>query len=311
MKALYIVLTLMLLAPWLIPSCVVNNITLTGVSKTPTQQMQGQNLAKKSDNPSVPKAIPVVLVPPATTSLKAAPTSKGSASIKKGPAEVPPSQYLDPKKVLVDLNLSTQTGQLFYEGVLMHTFPFSSGKLGYETPTGTYYIGEKKELHYSTEYHCDMFWAMNLGMLDAKGHNRGIYLHEGRVPVSGYAASHGCPRVGSKDAKGLYAVIPTGSKVYIHGSARDYYEKHFDGYHLLTFDASGKPKIKKNADGSLPKAFIDYVNTGKMEVYNLDRNGKTLKNKNLGVLHFEFMEDPWKEGVTVADYYEARKAYWQ
>lgn len=338
--ALYIVFTLVATAA--LVSCVYNNITIPIASDMRADNHAQSRLDKLSNSPtvancstipSVPKAIPIVqpapvkvIVPvaPKTTSQvvpakltnqspanyrpptisRTAVSKTASATSKVIGSSRSSEQYADPKKVCLRFNLSTQTGSCAYDDLQVYTFSFSSGKMGYDTPTGTFFIGAKDPMKWSTQYKCWMPLFMNLGITDADGLDRGIGAHEGRVPEDGYPASHRCIRLKSEVAKKLYRDIPTGSRVVITGDAKDYYKTHFPGYHLLTFDSSGVPKIKRNADGSLTKEFIDYTINNKMEVYTRSPSGKKV-DKEQGVLSFEFMEDPWQQGVSVKDYRRA------
>src|SRR5262245_14314781 len=89
--------------------------------------------------------------------------------------------------VLMVVNLATQRAILFRNGVPIGASTISSGKTGYETPTGVFTVLEKKKEHYSKTYNNA---AMpNMQRLTWKG----IALHAGNLP--GYPASHGCVRL--------------------------------------------------------------------------------------------------------------------
>lgn len=289
---LYITLTCLLYG------CVVTNVTITGEGLKSSANPKSQEI--------VQKAIPVVLTAPAIQPQKTA--AKPAVEPKKTTPS-PSSKAAtstDPKKVSLTYNLTEQTGTLVVDGRLVHTFPFSSGKIGYSTPNGTFYAGEKSPNKWSTKYQCWMPLAIEIK--DPTGKHTGYFNHEGRVPENNYPASHGCIRLRPGDARILYGAVPTGTTIHIVGSAREHLQKHFAGVHLLDFGVNDDPKIKRNADGSLTKEFVEYVQSGKMEIYNKDTGGKKVGTEE-GVLVFEFMEDPWRQGVPVREYRSWMKGY--
>lgn len=284
--------------------CVVNNVTING-----QETLKGQKNAVKPEE-FVPKAIPVagrnIVQPQQMTTREASPLKKEAPV----PAKIPPqTQNTDPRKVSLTYNLTEQVGILTVDGKTVHTFNFSSGKIGYSTPTGTFRVGEKFPSKWSEKYKCWMPFAINLGIKDAKGNDDGYYNHEGRVPENNYPASHGCIRVRPGDARILYGAVPTGATVNIVGSAREHLQKHFGAYYnLLEFGVNDDPKIKRNSDGSLTKEFVEYVQSGKMEVLGKDATGKKVDAED-GVLMFEFMEEPWRQGVPVREYRSWMKGF--
>jgi hypothetical protein len=54
--------------------------------------------------------------------------------------------------VLLVVNLATQRAILFRNGIPIGASTVSSGKPGYETPTGVFTVLEKKQEHYSKTY---------------------------------------------------------------------------------------------------------------------------------------------------------------
>lgn len=305
MKALFNLLACFFAAV-LVCSCVINHITLAN------PELLTNIPASKRAQPSPGSLQPQKsLSQPKTISLIApAPVQSPQVIRPAAPPNVQPPAYdADPKRITLFFDLSTQTGQVIVDGKTAHTFRFSSGKMGYDTPTGTTFISGKNKFGYSRTYQCDMPWAMNLGITDSKGVNLGIFVHEGRVPKNLYPSSHKCIRVSPRDAEKLFGAIPIGAKVIIEGSARSFYEKNFDGYHLLAFDQSGKPWIKRNPDGGLTKEFVEYVNSGKMEVLDHSPTGEKISKEN-GVLCFEFIEKPWERGVPVKEFRAWQRSFY-
>ena len=87
----------------------------------------------------------------------------------------------------------------------------SSGKAGKETPTGTFEILQKKQMHHSNLYNNAPMPFMQRLTWD------GIALHAGKLP--GYPASHGCIRLPAAFAKLLFAETRKGMLVVVADEA--------------------------------------------------------------------------------------------
>ena len=108
---------------------------------------------------------------------------------------------------LLVVNLATQRAILFRNGVPIGASTISSGKAGYETPTGVFTVLEKKQEHYSKTYgNAPM---PNMQRLTWKG----VALHAGNLP--GYPASHGCIRLPLKFSSLLFGATQKGMTVII------------------------------------------------------------------------------------------------
>ena len=108
---------------------------------------------------------------------------------------------------LLVVNLATQRAVLFRNGVPIGASTISSGKRGYETPTGVFTVLEKKREHYSKTY--DNAPMPNMQRLTWKG----IALHAGNLP--GYPASHGCIRLPKQFSSLLFEATKLGMTVII------------------------------------------------------------------------------------------------
>lgn len=108
---------------------------------------------------------------------------------------------------LLIVNLATQRAILFRNGVPIGATSVSTGRPGYETPTGVFTILEKKKEHYSTTY--DNAPMPNMQRLTWKG----VALHAGNLP--GYPASHGCIRLPAKFSALLFDATRLGMTVII------------------------------------------------------------------------------------------------
>ena len=108
---------------------------------------------------------------------------------------------------LVIVNLKTQKLVIFRNGVPIGASTVSTGKPGYETPTGVFTILQKRREHYSSTY--DNAPMPNMQRLT----QRGIALHAGKLP--GYPASHGCIRLPYKFSELLFGATSLGMTVVI------------------------------------------------------------------------------------------------
>jgi hypothetical protein len=108
---------------------------------------------------------------------------------------------------LLVINVETQRAVLFRNGVPIGATTVSTGRKGYETPTGVFTILEKKKEHYSKTY--DNAPMPNMQRLTW----RGIALHAGKLP--GYPASHGCIRLPVEFSSHLFGMTDLGMTVVI------------------------------------------------------------------------------------------------
>ena len=115
--------------------------------------------------------------------------------------------------VLVYVDLGRQRATVYRNGVRIGVSTISSGKDGYETPTGVFTILEKDKDHRSRTYDdAKMPYQQRLTW-------KGVALHAGNLP--GFPASHGCVRLPMEFAKKLFDVTPMGGTVVIAGGHED------------------------------------------------------------------------------------------
>jgi hypothetical protein len=115
--------------------------------------------------------------------------------------------------VLVYVDLGRQRATVYRNGVRIGVSTISSGKDGYETPTGVFTILEKDKDHRSRTYDdAKMPYQQRLTW-------KGVALHAGNLP--GFPASHGCVRLPMEFAKKLFEVTPMGGTVVIAGGHED------------------------------------------------------------------------------------------
>lgn len=110
-----------------------------------------------------------------------------------------------PMLVLVDLN--SQLLYVYRNSVLIGYSSVSSGKKGFETPTGVFHTLQKDRHHFSTLYHkAPMPYTQRLTW-------DGVALHAGGVP--NYPSSHGCVHLPSAFAEALFETSPMGMTVVV------------------------------------------------------------------------------------------------
>jgi hypothetical protein len=132
--------------------------------------------------------------------------TKTQASLKPGQfvwsPELAPA---GPMTIVVDL--AAQRARIYRDGTQIGVTTISSGRRGYETPTGVFTILQKAREHRSRKYDdAPMPFMQRLTW-------GGIALHGGRVP--GHPASHGCVRLPMPFSKILFGETSTGMTVII------------------------------------------------------------------------------------------------
>jgi hypothetical protein len=109
--------------------------------------------------------------------------------------------------VEIVISLSAQRAYVYRNGVRIGMSEASTGKEGYETPTGVFTILEKEKVHRSSRYDdAPMPYMQRLTWY-------GVALHGGALP--GYAASHGCIRLPLGFARKLFTVTSVGTQVVV------------------------------------------------------------------------------------------------
>ena len=159
--------------------------------------------------------LPAVLVAAMAPSALAAQGAKTSAQLQlaRQADKLKPGEWvLKPEiapsgPVLVYVDLSRQRATIYRNGVRIGVSTISSGKDGYETPTGVFTILEKDKDHRSRTYDdAPMPYQQRLTW-------KGVAMHAGNLP--GFPASHGCVRLPMEFARKLFDVTPMGGTVVI------------------------------------------------------------------------------------------------
>jgi hypothetical protein len=185
--------------------------------------------------------------------------------------------------VLVYVDLGRQRATVYRNGVRIGVSTISSGKPGYDTPTGVFTILEKDVDHRSRTYdNAPMPYQQRLTW-------KGVALHAGNLP--GEPASHGCVRLPMEFAKKLFEVTPMGGTVVIAGGHEDPVKRPAAGVltPALAGITAGPPAVltpegqytwDPSASPSGPVSII--ISTGDQQVVVL-RNGKEIGRAHAAV----------------------------
>jgi len=165
------------------------------------------------------RALGVALALALSTPVLAAPQATPAADLTMAPTTLAlkPGEYLWTPElapqgpVVIVISLPEQLAYVYRNGVRIGVSTVSSGKKGYETPTGVFTILQKRKEHYSNLYDNAPMPYMQRLTWD------GVALHAGRVP--GYPASHGCVRLPLEFSKKLFDVTSHGMTVVVANAA--------------------------------------------------------------------------------------------
>jgi len=115
--------------------------------------------------------------------------------------------------ILVYVDLTRQRATVYRNGTRIAVSTVSTGRPGFETPTGVFTILEKNKQHISRKYNnAPMPYQQRLTW-------GGVALHAGGLP--GYPESHGCVHLPIQFAKRLFDAMPMGGTVIIAGGNDD------------------------------------------------------------------------------------------
>jgi lipoprotein-anchoring transpeptidase ErfK/SrfK len=161
-------------------------------------------------NATVATAVGLALIVGGGVAGRAQQNGAGGTSVKAGPAVQRGGVGVVPSRratgTALDINLSRQWATLYKGGQVVASFPISSGKRGWRTPTGTYRVYRR-------------LWGWHrsrLGLMWNPAYFRGGYAVHGSRSVPRYPASHGCVRVPMGRMAWLTGQLPIGSTVRLH-----------------------------------------------------------------------------------------------
>ncbi|MET0226380.1 MAG: L,D-transpeptidase, partial [Dokdonella sp.] len=139
--------------------------------------------------------------------------ARNSMPVDTPPADLKPGEWIwggddrtaGPMAVIV--SVSEQRAYAYRNGILIAVSTVSTGKPGYETPSGVFTILQKDKDHHSNKYNsAPMPYQQRLTW-------DGIALHAGGLP--GYPESHGCVHLPTQFATLLFAATNMGMTVVI------------------------------------------------------------------------------------------------
>jgi hypothetical protein len=132
-------------------------------------------------------------------------TEKPVTDLKPGEWSWYPERALSgPVAVLV--SLSDQLAFVYRNGIRIGVSTVSTGRKGYETPTGVFSVLSKEKMHHSRAYN-------NAAMPDSQFFFGGCALHAGGLP--GYPSSHGCVHLPRAFADLVFGVTHNGTPVIV------------------------------------------------------------------------------------------------
>lgn len=134
--------------------------------------------------------------------------------------------------ILISINKLSQRMTVTVDGVRQYTWPVSTGKMGYSTPSGSYRPFRMEKTYFSKEW--DDAPMPNAIFFTGRGHAiHGTY----QTRWLGSAVSHGCVRLAPGNAARLYAMVQSegmgNTRVVITGGPS------FDGIGSLFSDSPG------------------------------------------------------------------------
>jgi lipoprotein-anchoring transpeptidase ErfK/SrfK len=174
-------------------------LSLTGCASAPTEQSYDLPAPepKGIDEPSVEPA------PPASEQ-----SDETLVPANQPETAAPPDT---PKKRALKVSIGAQQFTYAEDGTPVRSGPISSGAQGYPTPTGHFSVLGKDKDKVSSRYTNQL--GMDAWMPYAIQFHGHYFLHEGWLP--GYPDSHGCIRVGEKDARFLFERMRVGDPVVV------------------------------------------------------------------------------------------------
>jgi len=190
---------------------------LSACAANPAKQNATPLVDKSALNDNISKAFAKTLSTQAIRSLPTRPANTISihAATTPTPVEKPSAEQRYAREasqekhgpVNVVVSLQDQLAYVYRNGKRIGWSKISTGKGGYETPTGVFNILQKKKKHVSNLYpDGDMPYMQRLTW-------SGLALHGGYVPD--YPASHGCIRFPHMFARQLYKKTRMGGQVAV------------------------------------------------------------------------------------------------
>lgn len=210
-------------------------------------------------------------------------TEKPVTDLKPGEWSWYPERALDgPVAVLV--SLSDQLAFVYRNGIRIGVSTVSTGRKGYETPTGVFSVLRKEKMHHSKAYN-------NAAMPDSQFFFGGCALHAGGLP--GYPSSHGCVHLPRAFADLVFSVTHNGTPVVVTDARSGIGSLSHSGLVLTNADLKAVETMTGHVAGkSLPRdksgekddAFAIVVSGADSRLIAL-KNGKEFISADIGIEH--------------------------
>jgi lipoprotein-anchoring transpeptidase ErfK/SrfK len=147
---------------------------------------------------------------------KAEPAKSGAATAEPSEAAKPAPPAIT---LAIDIDLTRQAMTIKEHGKVVGSWPISSGREGYRTPTGTFRPLWQSRMWYSRKYD-------NAPMPHAVFFNGGVAMHATQATgMLGRPASHGCIRQSPANAAKTYALVSkhgnSHTRIVVRGQPRD------------------------------------------------------------------------------------------
>lgn len=168
--------------------------------------------------------------------------ARTSSPADTSPAQLKPGEWIwggDNRQgpIAVVVSLTEQRAYVYRNGIPIGVSTVSTGKRGYETPTGVFNILQKSKDHRSSLYNAAPMPYMQRLTWD------GVALHAGGLP--GYPESHGCVHLPSEFARLLFDASNMGMTVVVSEEGRSPVDMVHPGA-LIPIDA------RTGAEGAIP-----------------------------------------------------------
>src|SRR5882724_11448003 len=141
------------------------------------------------------------------------------AAVPVAESAPPPPPPPPPITLVLNTDLGSQRLTVVENGKAKYTWPISSGRRGFATPTGTFHPQWASKMHYSRQYEF-------APMPHAVFFHRGTAFHgTSATGLLGQPASHGCVRLAPGNAAQLFKLVHkhgyASTKVVVHGGSRN------------------------------------------------------------------------------------------
>ena len=139
----------------------------------------------------------------------------GDEALEAEAAEVAPEPPPEPT-LAIDIDLTRQAMTVSDKGEVLYSWPISSARSGYHTPTGSYRPSWMAKIWHSRQYDYSP-------MPHAIFFHKGVAIHGSYATgMLGYPASHGCVRLAPRNAATLFKLVSKHGKdrteIVVHGT---------------------------------------------------------------------------------------------